>query len=113
MASTGHQESINLGLDVDLFGAVGLEPSNIDFNIEVTDTIWFCFLMVSHETIVCESTIPSSTLLADNGVILHVGEVGTSDDVTATSGGDKDVAFLDSIFHGGHLETWGCGWNID
>lgn len=32
-----HGESVNLGLDVNALNGVGLEPSNVDLNVEVAD----------------------------------------------------------------------------
>jgi len=76
-----HGETVNLGLDVLNGSSVGLDPGDIDFNVKVTN-------------------------VADNGIVLHVLKVNTSDDITATSGGDKDVSFLDSVLHGGDFETF-------
>ena len=61
-----HGEAVNLGLDGDLLGGVGLEPGNVDLNVEVTD-------------------------VADNGVLTHGLEVLANEDVTAASGGDEDL----------------------
>lgn len=47
VASTWHQESINLGLDVDLLGAIGLEPGNIYFNVKVTNTLMMMMILGS------------------------------------------------------------------
>jgi hypothetical protein len=76
-----HGETINLGLDVLDGSSVSLDPGDIDFNIEVTN-------------------------VADDSIILHVLKVLTSDNVTAASGGDKDVTFRNSILHGGDFETF-------
>ena len=37
MAAVGHGETIDLGLDIRDGNSIGLEPGDIDFNIEVTD----------------------------------------------------------------------------
>ena len=78
VAAVGHQVTVNLGLDVlDALG-VGLEPGNVDFNVEVTD-------------------------VADNGVVAHHLKVRTAQDVTAAGGGDKDLTQRSSVLHGGDL----------
>ena len=70
--------SVNLGFDVDdALGAL-LEPCNVDFNIEMAD-------------------------VADDGIVLHDGEVRTSDDISATGGGDEDVSLGSGFFHGENL----------
>jgi hypothetical protein len=40
---------------------------------------------------------------ADNGVVLHDLEVTANQDVTATGGGDEDLALRSSLLHGGDL----------
>lgn len=79
-----HGKSVNLGLDVNALSSVGLEPSNIDLNVEVTD-------------------------VGDDGVLGHGLEVGASDDVSAASGGDKDVTTGSGLLHGGNLVTGHSG----
>merc|ERR550517_659994 len=80
---------VHLGLDVGLLLAVLLQPLDLDLAVEVAD-------------------------VADNGVVLHCHEVLASQDVFATSGGDKDVAPLDTILNGGDLITLhGCLQSID
>ena len=37
MAAVGHGETIDLGLDIRDGNSIGLEPGDIDLNIEVTD----------------------------------------------------------------------------
>jgi hypothetical protein len=51
----GEKEKGYLGLDVD-FLSVGVEPGNVNLNVEVTD-------------------------VAENGILLHDGNVLTADDV--------------------------------
>lgn len=80
VAAGGHGEAVDLGLDVDALNGVGLEPGNVDLNVEVTN-------------------------VADNSIVLHGGEVGTGDDVTAASGGDEDLGLSNSLLHGGDLVT--------
>lgn len=75
-----HQVSVDLRLDVDNGLAVSLQPSNVDFNVKVTN--------VTH-----------------NGVLWHLVKVLTSDDVTATSGGDENLTDGSNLFHRGNLVT--------
>jgi hypothetical protein len=78
VAAAGHEEAVDLGLDVgDGFGVL-LEPRNVDFDVEVTD-------------------------VADNGVVGHSLEVHASEDVTAAGGGDEDLALGSGLLHGGDL----------
>ena len=80
VTAVGHQVTVNLGLDVLDGLGVGLEPGNVDLNVEVTN-------------------------VADNGVVAHDIEVSTGQDVTATSGGDEDLTLRSSLLHGGDLVT--------
>lgn len=75
-----HGEAVNLGLDGDLLGGVGLEPGNVNLDVEVTN-------------------------VADNGVLAHGLEVRANKDVTAASGGDEDLALGSSVLHGDDLEA--------
>jgi hypothetical protein len=80
VAAVLHEEAVDLGLDAgDRFGVL-LEPRNVDFDVEVTD-------------------------VADNGVVGHLLEVLACQDVTAASGGDKDLTLGSSLLHGGDLEA--------
>jgi hypothetical protein len=80
VTTVGHEEAVNLRLDVlDRLG-VGLEPSNVNFDIEVTN-------------------------VANNGVVLHDLEVAANEDITATSGGDEDLTLRSGHLHGGDLES--------
>lgn len=80
MTTVRHEEAVNLRLDVlDRFG-VGLEPGNVDLDVEVAN-------------------------VADNGIILHDLEVAANEDVTATSRGNEDLTLRSSLLHGGNLET--------
>ena len=75
-----HEVTVNLGLDVLDGLGVGLEPGNVNLNVEVTN-------------------------VADNGVVAHDIEVSAGQDVTATSGGDEDLTLRSSLLHGGDLVT--------
>jgi hypothetical protein len=75
-----HEVAVDLGLDAGDRLGVLLEPSNVDFDIEVTD-------------------------VAYNGVVGHLLEVLASQDVTATGGGDEDLTLGSSLLHGGDLEA--------
>lgn len=72
--------AVNLGLDVLDGLSVGLEPGNVDLNVEVTN-------------------------VADDGVVAHGLEVATNQDVTAASGGDEDLTDGSSLLHGDDLEA--------
>jgi len=78
VAAVLHKEAVNLGLDVDNGLGVSTEPSNVDFDIEVTD-------------------------VANNGVFGHSLEVLANENVTAASGGDEDLALGSGLVHGGDL----------
>ena len=71
---------VDLGLNVDLLDGVGGKPLGVDLTVEVTN-------------------------VADDGVVLHEGEVLAGDDVLAAGGGDEDVTLLGGLLHGGDLET--------
>lgn len=72
--------SVDLRLDVGVLSGVGLEPRDVDLNVEVTD-------------------------VANDGVLGHGLEVLSADDVSASSGGDEDVTLRGSVLHSGDLET--------
>lgn len=78
VTAVGHGVTVNLGLDVLDGLGVGLEPGNVNLNVEVTN-------------------------VANNGIVTHDLEVSTSQDVTATSGGDEDLTLRSSLLHGGDL----------
>jgi len=80
VTAVGHEETVNLGLDVLDRAGVGLEPSNVNLDIEVTN-------------------------VADDGVVGHSLEVLASEDITATGGGDEDLTDLGGLLHGGDLVT--------
>lgn len=75
-----HQEAVDLGLDVLDGLGVGLQPGNVNLDVEVAN-------------------------IADNGVVGHGLEVLADQDVTAASGGDEDLADGSSLLHGGDLVT--------
>lgn len=80
VTAVGHEVAVNLGLDVLVLLGVGLEPSDVNLDVKVTN-------------------------VADNGVLGHVGEVLAGDNVTVTGGGDKDVGLGSSLLHGGDFVT--------
>jgi hypothetical protein len=80
VAAAGHEEAVDLGLDVLNRGGVLLEPSNVDLDIEVAN-------------------------VANNGIVGHSLEVLAGEDVTAAGGGDEDLTELGSLLHGGDLVT--------
>jgi hypothetical protein len=84
VAAVVHQVAVDLGLDAGDGLGVLLEPCNVDFDIEVTD-------------------------VADDGVVGHNLEVGASQNVTATSGGDEDLTLRSGLLHGGDLEAGNGG----
>lgn len=78
VAAGGHGEAVNLGLDVGVLDGSLLEPGDVNLDVEVSD-------------------------VADDGVLLHDGEVLAGDDVTVSGGGDEDVGLGGSLLHGGDL----------
>lgn len=78
--ATLHGVPVDLGLNVGDGGGVGLQPRNVDFDVEMTD-------------------------VADNSIGLHSFEVLANDDVSTTGGSDEDVGLLGGLVHGGHLVT--------
>lgn len=80
VTTVGHQVAVNLGLDVLNGLGVGLEPSNVNFNVEVAD-------------------------VANDGIISHGLEVSADQNITATSSGDKNLAKRSGLVHGGDLIT--------
>lgn len=74
VVSIGEQESIDLGLDVDDALGILFEPRNINLNIKVSD-------------------------IADDRIVLHLGEVFARDDIAAPSRRDENVALWSSSLH--------------
>ena len=75
MVPIGEQETVNLGLNINDALGIRLKPSNVNFNIKVTD-------------------------IADDSVILHLDEVFAGNDITTTRCRDENVALVSSLFHG-------------
>lgn len=94
MATRGHCVTIDLRLDVGNGLCVFLQPGNINLNVEVTNTINCLHEQAPRWHINHHS-------LADNGILRHVEEVGASDDIPVTGGGDKDVSSRSCVFHRG------------
>lgn len=102
--AVSHGEAVNLGLDVHDGGSVGLEPCDVDLDIEVTNAVKLeCQL---NPTFWWRDR--ELGLLANNGVLRHDREVFASDDVTVTGGGDEDVGAGSSVLHGGNFVTSHC-----
>jgi hypothetical protein len=80
VTAAGHGEAINLGLDIDSLLGIGLQPGNVDLNVEVTN-------------------------IGDNCILGHNLEVLSGNDVSVTGSGDKDVTTGSSLLHCGDLIT--------
>lgn len=80
MPAGGHGEPVYLRFDIDDRGSILLQPSDVDFNVEVTD-------------------------VGDDGVFGHDLEVLAGDNVLVSSGGDEDVGAGSGVFHGGDFVT--------
>lgn len=98
VTAVGHEETVNLGLDVLDGAGVGLEPSNVNLDIEVTNV---CLPMSVMSHLVKDAI----KLTADDGVIWHSLKVLASEDITATGGGNEDLTDLGGLLHGGDLVT--------
>ena len=70
--STFHRESIHLGLDVSLFGAILFQPLHINFTVEMTN-------------------------VTNNGIVPHTLKVFSRDDVFTSSSGDENLDTIDTI----------------
>lgn len=84
VAAVGHQVAVNLGLNVLDGLGVGLEPGNVNLNVEVTN-------------------------VANNGVVTHNLKVLANKNVTATGGGDEDLTLGSSLLHGDDLVSLNSG----
>lgn len=84
MVTVLEQKSVDLGFNVNDALSVGLKPSDIDFNIKVTD-------------------------IANDSIILHDLEVCAGNNVTATGRGHEDLALGSSFFHGGDFIAFKSG----
>lgn len=80
VAAVLHQEAVDLWLDVLDGGSVGLQPGDVDLNIEVTN-------------------------VANDGIVWHGLEVLANEDITAAGGGDEDLTLGGSLLHWHDLET--------
>ena len=49
------------------------------------------------------------TDITDDGIVLHLEEVGASEDVLAAGGDDENVGSGAGFFHGGHLVSFHAG----
>jgi hypothetical protein len=78
VTSVGHGEAVDLRLDADDLLGVGLQPGDVDLNVEVTN-------------------------VANDGILAHDLEVLADDDVTATGGSDEDLSTRSSLLHGDDL----------
>ena len=80
VAAVLHEETVDLWLDVLDGLGVGLQPGDIDLNIEVTD-------------------------VANDGVVWHLLEVLTDKDITASGGGNEDLTLGSGLLHWHNLEA--------
>lgn len=78
VATTLHEVSVNLRLDVLNAHGVLLQPGNIDLDIEMAN-------------------------VADNGIVGHCLEVLGNQDITAACGSDENLAKAGSLLHGQNL----------
>ena len=81
VATVGKSVTIDLRLDVHLLGGVGVEPLDVNFEIEVTN-------------------------VAENGVVVHQSHVFTADNVLAAGGSDEDLTLSSGFFHSNDLEAF-------
>jgi hypothetical protein len=81
MVTIRKEISINLGFNIDDALGTLFKPSNIDFNIEMSN-------------------------VTNDSVILHGRKVFAGDDVATSGGGDKDVSLRGSFFHGEDFEAF-------
>ncbi|KAH3687522.1 hypothetical protein WICPIJ_001484 [Wickerhamomyces pijperi] len=84
VAAVLQQVTVNLWLDVDNVNSVGLQPSNVDFNVEVTN-------------------------VGDDGVFWHLFKGFLGDDVSTTSGGDEDLTNGGNFVQWSNLVTFNSG----
>ena len=80
VAAVLHEEAVHLWLDVLDGGSVGLQPRDVNLDIEVTD-------------------------VANDGIVRHGLEVLADEDVTASGGGDEDLSLGSSLLHWHNLEA--------
>jgi len=97
MPATGHGVSVNLRLNIDDRFSVGLQPGNVNFNVEVTDALKYSVNGMLQNI--------KDNLLANNGVLGHNLKVLASDNVPVAGGSDKNVGFRSSFLHGDNFIT--------
>lgn len=95
VAARGHGEAVDLGLNVGNGLGVGLQPCNVDLNVEVANagkgSGW------------TKLRGYLEYLLGNNGVFGHHEEVLGGDNVAVTGGGDEKIGAGGSILHGRDL----------
>lgn len=96
MPAGRHGEAVNLRFDIDDLLCILLQPSNVDFNIEMADT-------GVTRSVDARRRSGQVDLLANDGILRHDLKMFRSNDVTITSGGYEDVGAGRSILHGGDL----------
>src|SRR5579871_1899718 len=74
MTTVGHQETVNLQLDVCDTLCVLLEPGNVNLDIKMTN-------------------------VANNSIVLHHFKMFSNDDIPASCCGDKNLAKRSCLFH--------------
>ena len=82
MTTRRHSVAVNLRLDVDRLSGVGLQPGNIDLNVEVANASRGLILVADDKMLYT---------LANNSVLRHGQKVLGSDDITVTGGSNKDI----------------------
>lgn len=83
MAAIGKRVAVDAGLDLIMLLGVVLEPSNVDFDVEMAD-------------------------VAHNRVVGHDLKVLSSNDVAVAGSCDKNLAVRSSLFHSNHLVATDC-----
>lgn len=110
VTAVGHGEAVDLGLDVlDRLG-VGLQPGNVDFDIEVTNVL----IMNQHKIGFVRRECQVLRLTANDSIVGHGLEVAACEDVTAAGGRDEDLADGSSLLHRRHfVASHSCLKGID
>lgn len=78
MTTAGHGETVDLGLDIDNRFCIGLEPGDVDLDVEVAD-------------------------IANYRILKHLREMCTCDDIAVAGCGHKYIGTGDGLFHGSDL----------
>ena len=99
-----HKEPVNLGLDRNRAGGVGLEPRNINFAVEVTN-VCVLFFLVAWTTLHIRGVV----LTADDSIVRHLREVLSSQNISASSSRDEDLSFGSGFGHRQDLIARNCG----